>query len=158
MEESSVPRQDKNHKYLVKFVSLSTSWAHPIFQCKKTTLCVTRFMLLYTTDLVRSVLPHSRLVLWCLTPLSTIYQLYIVMVSFIGGGNRGTRRKPPTCRKSLTNFITWCCIKYTSLWTELELTTIVVIGTDCTGSCISNYLTITDTMAPPHSTTDDRRQ
>jgi len=29
--------------------------------------------------------------------------LYIVMVSFIGGGNR---RKPPTCRKSLTNFIT----------------------------------------------------
>jgi hypothetical protein len=26
--------------------------------------------------------------------------------SFIGGGNRSTRRKPPTCRKSLTNFIT----------------------------------------------------
>jgi hypothetical protein len=25
---------------------------------------------------------------------------------FIGGGNRSTRRKPPTCRKSLTNFIT----------------------------------------------------
>jgi hypothetical protein len=31
---------------------------------------------------------------------------YIVAVSFIGGGNRSTRRKPPTCRKSLTNFIT----------------------------------------------------
>ena len=28
-------------------------------------------------------------------------------VSFIGGGNRSTRRKPPTCRKSLTNFITY---------------------------------------------------
>jgi len=27
-----------------------------------------------------------------------------MMVSFIGGGNR---RKPPTCRKSLTNFITY---------------------------------------------------
>jgi hypothetical protein len=25
---------------------------------------------------------------------------------FIGGGNRSTRRKSPTCRKSLTNFIT----------------------------------------------------
>jgi len=25
--------------------------------------------------------------------------------SFIGGGNRSTRRKPPTCRKSLANFI-----------------------------------------------------
>ena len=26
--------------------------------------------------------------------------------SFIGGGNRSTQRKPLTCRKSLTNFIT----------------------------------------------------
>jgi hypothetical protein len=31
---------------------------------------------------------------------------YIVVVSFIGGGNRRIRRKPPTCGKSLTNFIT----------------------------------------------------
>ena len=38
---------------------------------------------------------------WGLTPLSTIFQLYRS-----GGGNRGTRRKPPTCRKSPTNFIT----------------------------------------------------
>jgi hypothetical protein len=30
----------------------------------------------------------------------------IVAVSFIGGANRSTLRKPPTCRKSLTNFIT----------------------------------------------------
>jgi hypothetical protein len=29
-----------------------------------------------------------------------------VEVSFIGGGNRSTRRNPPTCRKSLTNLIT----------------------------------------------------
>jgi len=27
-------------------------------------------------------------------------------VSFIGGGNQSTWRKPSTCRKSLTNFIT----------------------------------------------------
>jgi len=33
------------------------------------------------------------------------YFSYIVAVSFIGG-NRSTRRKPPTCHKSLTNFIT----------------------------------------------------
>jgi len=37
----------------------------------------------------------------------------IVAVSFIGGGNQSTQRKPPTCSKSLTNFITYC-IKYTS--------------------------------------------
>jgi hypothetical protein len=29
-----------------------------------------------------------------------------VAVSFIGGGNQNAQRKPPTCRKSLTNFIT----------------------------------------------------
>ena len=34
------------------------------------------------------------------------YFNYTVLVSFIGGGNRSTRSKPPTCRKSLTNFIT----------------------------------------------------
>jgi hypothetical protein len=35
------------------------------------------------------------------------YFSYVVAVSFIGGGNRSTRRKPPTCRRSLTNFITF---------------------------------------------------
>ena len=34
------------------------------------------------------------------------YFSYIVAVSFIGRENRSTRRKPLTCRKSLTNFIT----------------------------------------------------
>ena len=34
------------------------------------------------------------------------YLSYIVAVSFIGGGKWSTWRKPLTCRKSLTNFIT----------------------------------------------------
>jgi hypothetical protein len=34
------------------------------------------------------------------------YFSYTVAVSFIGGGNRSTWRKPPNCRNSLTNFIT----------------------------------------------------
>ena len=38
------------------------------------------------------------------------YFSYIIAVSFIGGGNMRTRRKPPNCRRSLTNFITKCCI------------------------------------------------
>ena len=71
------------------------------------------------------------------------YFSYIVEVSFIGGGNKSTRRKPLTCCKSLTNCITKCCIEYTSPWTGFELTTLVVIGTDCTGTCKSNYHTIT---------------
>ena len=48
---------------------------------------------------------------------------YIVAVSFIDGGNR---RKP----------------------LRFELPTLVVIGTDCIGSCISNYHTIMTMMAP----------
>jgi hypothetical protein len=45
-----------------------------------------------------------------------IYFSYIVAVGLNGRGNRSTRRKPPTCCKSLTNLITYCCIEYTSSW------------------------------------------
>jgi len=34
------------------------------------------------------------------------YFSIIVAISFIGAGNQSTRRKPPTCRKSLTNCLT----------------------------------------------------
>ena len=34
------------------------------------------------------------------------YFSYIVEVSFISGGNQSTWRKPPICRKSLTNHMT----------------------------------------------------
>ena len=72
-----------------------------------------------------------------------LYFSYILEVSFICGGKRSAQRKPLTCRKLLTNFITQCCIEYTLSWTGFELTTLVVIGIDCTGSCKSNYHTIT---------------
>ena len=49
----------------------------------------------------------------CLMPFQQ-YLSYIVAVSFIYGGNRSALRKPPTCRKSLLNFITYHCIEYTS--------------------------------------------
>ena len=50
--------------------------------------------------------------IWCLMPLSTIFQLYRGGQLFYWWGNRRlARRKPPTCRKSLTNFIT-CIMLY----------------------------------------------
>jgi hypothetical protein len=57
-------------------------------------------------------------------------------------------KKPTTRHKSLTNFITQCSIEYTSPCTGIESTTLVVTGTDCTGSCKSNYHTITTKTAP----------
>jgi hypothetical protein len=101
------------------------------------------------------------------------YFSYTVAVSFIGERHRSTRRKPLTCLK--TSFITWldmamvlnATFKNISaiLWrsvllaeetgvprenyrTGFELTTLVVINTHCTGSCKSNYHTLTTMTAP----------
>ena len=65
-------------------------------------------------------------------------------VSFIDGGNQ---RKPLTCRKSLTNYsimFYWVHLA----WVGFKLTTLVVIGIDCIGSCKSNYHMITTTTTP----------
>ena len=62
-----------------------------------------------------------------------------MVVSFIGGRNLSTRRKPSICYNSLTNLITKCCIEYTSPWAGFYLTTLVVICTDCTCSFKFNY-------------------
>ena len=43
----------------------------------------------------------------------------------------------------------------TSPWSRFELTTSVMDDTDCTGSCKSNYQTITTITAPVHMRTDD---
>ena len=60
-------------------------------------------------------------------------------VSFLGGGKRSIRRKPQTWHKSIANFITKCCIEYTSPLAGFEPTTLVVIGTAYIGSYKSNY-------------------
>jgi hypothetical protein len=66
---------------------------------------------------------------WLLTPLSTICQLYRDDQLYWW---MNTRRKPPTHRKPRSSVITYCCIQYSS--PERELTTSVVIGTDCMDS------------------------
>ena len=74
---------------------------------------------------------------WCLTPLSTICQLNIVAVSFIGGRNL----------LQVTDQF-YHIMLYTSPWSRFELTTSVVICTYCIGRCKSNYHTFTAMTAP----------
>ena len=68
--------------------------------------------------------------LWCWRHFQQYFK-------YIGGGNQSTRIKSPTCRKLLTNFITYYCIEYISAWTRFEHTTLVVIDIDCTHNCKS---------------------
>ena len=51
-------------------------------------------------------------------------------------------------RPAVSHWQIYHIMLYTSPWSRFELTTSVLIGTDCIGSCRSNYHTITATTVP----------
>ena len=76
----------------------------------------------------------------CLTPFSTIWRSVLLMEET---GGPGENHRPVASRWQIYHIML-----YTSPWSRFELTTLVVIGTDCICSCKSNYHTITATTVP----------
>ena len=77
----------------------------------------------------------------CLTSLSAIFSV------FIGWANNEVpgENYQPTTSQTLSHKVV---LKDTSSGVTIRLTTLVVTGIDCIGSCKSNYHTIMATTAP----------
>jgi hypothetical protein len=77
-----------------------------------------------------------------------MYFSYIVAVSLNGGGKRSNRRRLHIFRKSDKLTLSHNVVSNTPRKTGFENTTLVMMGTDCIGSCKSNYHAITTTTFP----------
>ena len=83
-------------------------------------------------------------ILVCLMVFNATFNNILVLLVEETGGS-GENHRPVA-----NHWQTYHIMLYTSPWSRFELTTSVVIGTDCIGSCKSNYHKITATT-PLHN-------
>ena len=90
--------------------------------------------------------------LWYLMQLSTIFQLYHVLLV------EETVVPGEIIDMSQVTDKLYHIMLYTSPWSRFELTTSVVMGTDCIGICKTNYHTIMAMTAPGNNWQDSQHQ
>jgi hypothetical protein len=95
--------------------------------------------------LERSIIKKGWLVLWCLTPVSKIFQLDRDGQFY--WWRKLEDQEKTTDLPQITDKL-YPIMLYTSPWAGVEPTTSVVIGINCIDSCKSNYHTIMTMTAP----------